>query len=105
MAKAGYVFEMPSFKSKAREQKSKIIVKKNAKKSVKPIRSRERVAIIVDEEGNCLSEIPLAEYPLKRVMSTAREYGQRSEKTVWVYIAKKKYEIPYELDFKEDWDD
>jgi hypothetical protein len=104
MVHADYDFELPPFK-KMHQRAGSTVERKNAKKSVKPIRIRERVAIIVDEDGSVISEIPLRDIPMKRVMSSAKGYSQSMEKTVWVYIAKKKYEIPYELDLREEWYD
>lgn len=105
MSQADYSYELPPFrKNRNRQERSSPVVSRNAKK-VKPVRIREKVALVVDEEGNVVSEVPLKDTTLKRVMSSAKAYSQTAEMSVSVYIAKKRYDIPYEVDFKEEWYD
>lgn len=105
MSQADYSYELPPFrKNRNRQERSSPVVSRNAKK-VKPVRVRGKVALVVDEEGNVVSEVPLKDTTLKRVMSSAKAYSQTAEMSVSVYIAKKRYDIPYEVDFKEEWYD
>lgn len=106
MSQADYSYELPPFrKNRNRQERSSPVVSRNARKSVKPVRIREKVALVVDEEGNIVSEVPLRNTSLKKVMSSAKAYSQTTEMSVSVYIAKKRYDIPYEVDFREEWYD